>query len=68
MTFKGYKTIDPTEMANVLNQHWGFPKEGCITQFSEKSFFEFDGEFYIDYNEYTLILGEPIEIEITESE
>jgi hypothetical protein len=62
----GFKyTIEEVEDAvKTLNEHHGLPVEGGVTQFTIDSFIEFEGDYCIEFSEWTEILGEPIEITI----
>ena len=48
----------------TLNEHHGLPVEGGLTQFTIDSFIELDGNYYIQFSEWTEILGEPQNITI----
>ena len=51
------------EAMDYLNTHHGLPIEGGTSYFSENSYkLHTDNFYYIEYNEYTSCLGEPIEI------
>jgi hypothetical protein len=54
------------EAMGYLNTHHGLPVKGGVTEFDESSYTQHvDGYYYIAYDdEWTSILGEPIEIEI----
>ena len=68
--FKVYK-FNTKQIANeamgYLNIHHGLPVKGGVTKFDENSYTQHaDGYYYIAYDaEWTSVLGEPIEIEIT---
>jgi hypothetical protein len=67
----GYK-FDTKQIANeamsYLNTHHGLPVNGGVTMFGEVSYVQHpDGFYYIAYDkEWTLPLGEPVEIELIE--
>ena len=48
----------------TLNEHHGFPVEDGLTQFTIDSFIEFEGNYCIEFSEWTEILGEPIEVQV----
>jgi hypothetical protein len=54
------------EAMAYLNQIYGLPVEGGISNFDETSYVQHpDGFYYIAYDEeWTSVLGEPIEIEL----
>ena len=50
---------------NQLNLHHGFPIMEGGTQFTDKDIYHYINNYFIIYHEdYTSILGEPIEIEL----
>jgi hypothetical protein len=67
----GYK-FDTQKVADeamaYLNTHHGLPVSQGVTIFNESSYNQHaDGFYYIAYDkEWTLPLGEPVEIELTE--
>lgn len=51
------------EAMDYLNTHHGLPIVGGTSCFSQNSYkLHTDSFYYIEYNEYTSCLGEPIEI------
>jgi hypothetical protein len=57
------------EAMSYLNSHHGLPVPQGVTIFNESSYAQHpDGFYYIAYDkEWTLPLGEPVEIEINET-
>jgi hypothetical protein len=57
------------EAMGYLNTHHGLPVNGGFTKFDNSSYQQHaDGYYYIAYDaEWTSVLGEPVEIEITET-
>lgn len=67
----GYKYNTEEEVKNLLllcDNYYGYPKENCITEHSFGYYYsELDNFYYVYYDEsLEIILGIPIEIEITE--
>jgi hypothetical protein len=54
------------EAMNYLNVHHGLPVQGGLTKFDETSYKQHsEGYYYIVYSEeWTGILGEPIEVDL----
>lgn len=68
----GYKYNTEQEAQNAVllcDNHYGYPKQDCITQqWCEYNFSELDNFYYIIYNEtIEIILGTPVEFEVTQA-
>jgi hypothetical protein len=59
-----YTIEEVDDAVKTLNEHHGLPVEGGLTQFTIDSFIEFECNYYIQFSEWTEILGTPIEITI----
>jgi len=65
----GYKfntEEEAKEAVKLCDQHYGYPKENCLsTHWCDYEYYNKDDFYYIQYGEtLNVVLGEPIELDI----